>query len=108
MRQIEIYDTFQDLNLRADALTYYYTQRNIAHALGVLPFNNKFMLYIYAEDDIMKYGCLECITKHILHFSQVMNEIEYMEDDPKYGTRFIIEYNRETNDYELTYYKMED
>ncbi len=56
----------------------------------------------------MKVGSLECITKHITHFSQVVNDIEYMEDNPKYGTRFIIEYNRETNDYELTYYKMED
>ena len=108
MRSIEIYETIEDINARIEELTYYYNRKNIAHALGILPFNSKFMLQIYSEEDIMKVGGLECITEHITHFSQVVNDIEYMEDNPKYGSRFIIEYNRETNDYELTYYKKED
>ena len=108
MRQIEIYDSSLEIDERIGDLTHYFNRKKIAHTFGVLPFNNKFMLNIYAEDDIMKVGCFECVTEHIQHFSQVVNDIEYMEDNPKYGTRFIIEYNRETNDYELTYYKMED
>lgn len=109
MRKIEIYATSDEINSRIEELTIYYTTNNIAHVFGVLPFHNMFMLTIYAEgDDQMKVGCLECFTEHIQHFSQVINDIEYMEDNPNYGTRFIIEYDREKNEYDLTYYKKED
>lgn len=110
MRKIEIYASSDEINSRIEELTIYYTTNNIAHVFGVLPFHNIYMLTIYAEgeDQQMKVGCFECVTEHIQNFSQVINDIEYMEDNPKYGTRFIIEYNPETNDYDLTYYKMED
>lgn len=108
MRKIEIYDTQDELEAIIDFYTHCFNRKNIAHTFGVLPFNNKFMLNIYAEEDIMKVGCLECVTEHIQHFSQVINDIEYMEDNPNYGNRFIIEYDREKNEYDLTYYKKED
>ena len=107
MNQIEIYDTSVEINARIVDLTHYFNREKIAHVFGILPFNDKYMLNIYAEGDIMKTGCFECVTKKLQHFSQVVNEIEYMEDNPEYGTRYVIEYDRDTNDYELTYYKRE-